>query len=314
MGLGSSPRAWFDAVSWHARGLFATEANRRIGFAARELWQPAEIEARRGLARQLAAEVPPELRIDRTAGFLRLPAAATPDLSTVCTAGQQILETSSLDTGVSAGNKRFSRFRLAQVDQRQALLQVALDRRMIAMAATYLGTVPVITEADYFCSFPVTPPFTKSQLWHCDDDARDVLKIFVYCDVVEPDDGPFELIPPSESRQARSAVGYRYAGRRYRVSDEAMARQVTPAQITTILGGKGTAFAVDTVQCFHRGSRIVDPDRTRVVGMICYCPPSGRTLPRRLASGLAPMGAFVDSYRGELERAVLGMPLTQRWI
>lgn len=314
MALGSSPRAWFDAVSWHVRGLFATEDNRRIGFAARELWQPAEIEARRGLARELATEVAPELRIDRSAGVLMLPASATPDLSEVCTAGQQILEASSLDTGVSSGNKKFSRFRLAQAEQRHALLKVALDRRMLAMAAAYLGTVPVITEADYYCSFAVTPPFTKSQLWHCDDDARDVLKIFVYCNDVGPQDGPFELISPSVSRPARDAVGYRYAGRRYRVSDEAMARQVSPGQITTITGPKGTAFVVDTVQSFHRGSRITDANHSRVVGMICYCPPSGRTLPRRLARGQAPMGAFADSFGGELERAVLGMPVTQRWI
>ena len=314
MALGTSPRAWLDAVSWHVRGLFATEDNRRIGFAARELWQPAEIEARRGLARELATEVAPELRIDRSAGFLMLPASAIPDLSEVCAAGQQILEASSLDTGVSSGNKKFSRFRLAQADQRHALLKVALDRRMLAMAASYLGTVPVITEADYFCSFAVTPPFTKSQLWHCDDDARDVLKIFVYCDDVEAEDGPFELIRPTLSRPARDAVGYRYAGRRYRVSDEAMARQVPPGQITTIMGPKRTAFVVDTVQCFHRGSRIIDKDRSRVVGMICYCPASGRTLPRRLASGRAPMGAFAKRFGSELERAVLGMPVTQRWI
>jgi hypothetical protein len=314
MALGTSPRAWFDAVSWHVRGLFATEDNRSIGFAARELWQPAEIEARRGLARELATEVAPELRIDRRAGFLVLPPAAIPDLSEVCAAGQQILQASSLDTGVSSGNKKFSRFRLAQEEQRHALLKVALDRRMLAMAASYLGTVPVITEADYYCSFPVTPPFTKSQLWHCDDDARDVLKIFVYCADVAPEDGPFELIPPAVSRAARAAVGYRFAGRRYRVSDEAMARQVPPEKITTLLGPKGTAFVVDTVQCFHRGSRITQPDRSRIVGMICYCPASGRTLPRRLASGAAPMRSFVENFGGGLERAVLGMPLTERWI
>ena len=314
MALGTSPRAWFDAVSWHVRGLFASEDNRRLGFAARELWQPAEIEARRGLARGLATEVPPELRIDRNAGYLLLPAAAIPDLSIVCAAGREILAASSLETGTSSGNKKFSRFRLAQDDQRHALLQLALDRRMIAMAAAYLGTVPVITEADYYCSFPVNPPFTKSQLWHCDDDARDVLKIFVYCDDVEPADGPFELVAPRLSRPARDAVGYRYAGRRYRVSDEAMARQVPAAEITTILGPAGTAFVVDTVQSFHRGSRILDKDRSRVVGMICYCPPSGRTLPRRLASGRAPMRAFADRFPDELQRAVLGMPVTERWI
>jgi hypothetical protein len=93
-----------------------------------------------------------------------------------------------------------------------------------------------------------------------------------------------------------------------------MERQVPSSQITTILGPRGTTFAVDTVQCFHRGSRITDPDRRRVVGIICYSPASGLTLPRRLASGRAPMTAFAESFEGQLERAVLGIPVTQRWV
>ena len=66
----------------------------------------------------------------------------------------------------------------------------------------------------------------------------------------------------------RSAVGYRYAGRRYRVADDVMASQVSSDQTTQIRGPRGTAFVVDTVQSFHRGSRIVDKDRRRVVAMI----------------------------------------------
>lgn len=314
MALGTSPRAWFDAVSWHVRGLFATEENRRFGFAARELWQPAEIEARRGLARELATELAPELRIQRDVGFRVLPAAAIPDVSRICADGIEIVDGSSLEDGAAGAHKKFSRSRLATVEQRLELLRVALDRRLIAMAASYLGTLPVISEADFYCSYPVEPPFTKSQLWHCDDDARDVLKIFIYCDDVAPADGPFELIGPQASRAARHAVGYRFAGRRYRVSDEAMERQVPSSELTSILGTKGTAFVVDTVRCFHRGSRITEPGHRRVVGMICYCPPSGRTLPRRLTHGTAPMGAFADSFAGPIERAVLGMPVSQRWI
>ncbi len=314
MALGTSPRAWFNAVSWHVRGLFASEDNRRLGFAARELWQPAEIETRRGLARQLSTELLPELRLDRSVGYLMIPASALPDLSRLCDIGCELVEASSLDHGVSAGNKKFSRFRLATVEQRLELIKIALDRRMLAMAAAYLGVLPVITEADFYCSFPVEGAFTKSQLWHCDDDARDVLKVFFYCDDVTTDDGPFELIEPARSRTARSTIGYRYAGRRYRVSDEAMAREVPSSEITPIVGARGTTFAVDTVNCFHRGSRIVDKDRRRVVAMICYCPPSGLTLPRRLASGRAPMEGFADNFPGGLEAAVLGRAVTDRWI
>ncbi|HEY0250520.1 MAG TPA: hypothetical protein VGC41_03295, partial [Kofleriaceae bacterium] len=156
MGIGLSPRAWFGAASWHARGLFATEANRRIGFRARELLQPAEFEARRAVARQLETTLLPELRIG---GFNILPRTVMPDLTAVCDAGRSVVADASLDVGVANGDKKFSRFRLASFEQRLALLRVGLDRRLIAMAAAKMGVLPVILEADFFCSFPVSPPF-----------------------------------------------------------------------------------------------------------------------------------------------------------
>lgn len=310
--LALNPRAWFGAASWHARGLLATEANRRIGFRAKELFQPAEFEARRGLAKQLEAELPPELRID---GFKVLPSSVLPDLSEVCVAGRDVIAGASLDVGVANGNKKFSRIQIANEAQRLALLRVGLDRRLIAMAAAKMGVLPVILEADYFCSFAVEPPYTKSQLWHCDDDAAEVLKLFIYCNDVDAHDGPFELIEPRTSERVRQAVGYRYAGRRYRVSDTVMANNIDEHRdLTTIEGKAGTTFAVDTVHCFHRGSRITEPGRTRVAAMVCYCPPNGTVLPRRLASRSAPLLGFAKYFPGELEQAVLGAPVANRWI
>jgi hypothetical protein len=314
MAFPTSPRAWLDAVSWHLRGVFATEANRRIQFRARELWQPAEVEARRGMARDLATELLPELAVDKQRGFLMLPARALPALDEVCEIGGSIVRGATTAAGVAPGQKPFFRFRLAKHEERLALLRVGLDRRVLAMAAAHLGVFPVIAEADFYCSFPVEGPFTKSQLWHCDDDASDVFKLFVYCDDVEADDGPFELIEADVSHRARHALGYRYGGRRYRVSDDEMARQVPAEQVTTLLGARGTAFVVDTVRCFHRGSRIRKPDRRRVVTTITYCPPSGITLPRRLAAQSAPLAEFAASFSGRLERAALGLPLARRWI
>lgn len=311
MRLGRSPREWFEAASWHARGLFATEANRRIGFRAKELLQPAEFEARRGMARELATELLPELRID---GYRSLAPEVLPELADVCRSGREILDGSSLDVGVANGNKKFSRFRLASDEQRAALVRVGLDRRLIAMAATQLGVLPVILEADYFCSFPVTGAFTKSQLWHCDDDAAEVLKVFIYCNDVTVDNGPLELLGPEISETVRQQVGYRYAGRRYRVSDETMANHTAERDLVTFIGPAGTTFAVDTVHCFHRGSRITVPDQARVIGMICYCPPNGTVLPRRLASRTAPLLEFSSQFPGELESAVLGRPVATRWI
>ncbi len=304
----------FEAAKWHVRGLFATEANRRIGFALRTLWQPAEIEARRGLARQLACELDPELALDHQVGYRRLSQRALPDLSNLCAIGRELVNRARAGNGEANGGKVFSRFHLGERDERTAILRVALDPRMLALASSYLGVLPVIIEADFYYSFFAGGAFTKSQLWHCDDDAGEVLKIFIHCEDVTVDDGPFELVPPGRSAMVRNAVGYRFAGRRYRVSDELMARHVSPSEHVVIDGPRGTTFAVDTVQCFHRGSRITIPDRHRVVAMICYCPPSGATLPRRLAAAPAPLVEFAPMFESPLARAALGVPLASKWL
>ncbi len=314
MMLGSSPRALLDAASWHLRGLVATEAGQRARFRARGLWQPAEIEARRGLARELATELLPELQIDPQTGYLLLPDSALPDLGEVCEIGRAVLSKARTGNGEHLGGKTFFHFRLAPHEQRLALLRVGLDRRLLAMAATYFGVLPVIAEADYLCSLPVSGPFTKSQLWHCDDDSGDVLKIFIYCEDVETRDGPFELVESTASSQARRAVGYRYAGRRYRVADDVMDRHVPRAQQLAIEGPRATAFVVDTVRCFHRGSRIVDAEGHRIVGMICYCPATGIRLPRRLATGRAPLVEFTTHFPDPIQRAALGAPVAPKWI
>jgi hypothetical protein len=309
-----SPQILWEAVKWKLRGVLATESNWRLAHRARSLWQPAEIEARRGLARELAAELPIDGRVDPAIGHRMLSPDSIPDVHEVCDIGRSIVADSSLAVGEANGKKRFSRFRLATRAQRTALLRVGLDRRVIAIAAAYLGVLPVITEADFYCSFAVEGPWTKSQLWHCDDDAGEVFKFFVYCDEVVADDGPFELIDAATSRRVRDTVGYRYGGYKNRVADEIMDRHVARADQRSIEGRRGTAFVIDTVSCLHRGSRIRDENRRRVVSMICFTPPSSIVLPRRLAAKRGPLTEFADEFTSPLERAVLGFPVATKWL
>jgi hypothetical protein len=310
----TSPRALFDTLAWQVKGLVATESTRRIGYRARELWQPAEIEARKGIARELATELTNDLRVDQKRGYLMVPHAAIPSIDEVAAIGRAIIGRASLDDGESIGDKKFFRVRVAARQERIALLRIALDRRVLAMAASYLGVLPVITEADYFCSFPVAGPYTKSQLWHCDCDSSDVFKLFIYCDDVVPEDGPLELVDSVSSHRIRDEIGYRYGGRRYRVADDVMSSHLNGTEIVTITGARGTTFAVDTVRCFHRGSRISDAQRRRVMATICYCPPSGSTLPRRLVTASAPLQEFVAEFQDPIQRAVLGEAVATKWL
>lgn len=311
----ADPKLIFEAVSWQVRGLLATERKRRVGYMLRDLFQPAEVEARRGLGRDIATELLPELAMQSDPGHMRLPAAAIPDLSTVCAIGHKHAEAAAGElAGATPDAKTFSRYRFTTEDERVALLRVGLDRRLIAMISAYLGVLPVISEADFYCSFPISGPFKKSQLWHCDHDGEHVTKVFIYCEDVGADDGPFELVSSGHSRRARDELGYRYAGRRYRVADTIMDQRVAPSEQITVQGPAGTAFVTDTTLCFHRGSRIRANGHRRVAAIITYVAPSGSKLPLRLRTRSAPLIGFAEHFSSEIDRAVLGVPMSSSWI
>jgi hypothetical protein len=313
MALSISPRFVMDTVSWNIGGMFASERVRSLYYSARSFWQPAEIEARRGLARELATEVQPELVIDREIGCSILPNDKVPDVEPMCAIGRSIVDDAHAD-GVIPGGKQFSRRRVATDEQRLELLRWALDRRVLAMVSSYFGVIPVLAEADYYCSFATTGPFTKSQLWHCDGEASEVLKIFIYCDDVSIADGPFEYVDATTSARVRDELGYRYGGKRYRVSDATMDDHVPRGLQHPIEGPRNTAFIVDTCSCFHRGSRVLDPQHHRIAAVACYFPPNARLLPRRLARHDAPLASFAQHFTDGIERAALGLPLARRWI
>lgn len=311
MDLQSSLRGWLDQLSWQVRGVFASEATRRVAFLARSLCQPAETMARQRWARKLAAELSPELRVPEDDGYLRLPSSGAPDVHEICDYGRSIASATMAAGTNRPGGKAFHRNKLAEGGVLTALLRLALDRRMIAMAATYLGVLPVLGDIDYILSLPSAKPWSKSQLWHCDDDAPRQLKVFVYCDDVDHDSGPFEMISAAESHRVRRLINYRYAGRRYRVSDELMDKHVSRDNQLSIRGPRESAFVVDTARCFHKGSRILDPARSRMVAVILYCTPNGTRLPLRLANRPGPFASLANQYTEQLQRAVLGRPIAR---
>lgn len=298
-------RELYSAVSWHVRGVFAEERLREVGFAARDLAQRREVVARIAMARELLRGSPPAIAIDRANGYVKLGARA--ELDAVATAGSAVA--GNAESGETPPGKEFFRTRFSTDDELVTLLRAALAPELVAAVTAYLGVVPVIAYADYYCSVPHGPPWNKSQLWHCDDDGARIVKLFVYCEDVGPDNGPFEFVAAGDSARARKAVGYRYAGRRYRVSDAAMDAHVPRDRQLAIEGPRTTGFLIDTTHCFHRGSRIAVKNKRRVAAIVCYCQPSAVKLPLRLAGSRAPLAKYAPRFAGELERAVLGVPV-----
>ncbi|HEY3804334.1 MAG TPA: hypothetical protein VGL61_17075 [Kofleriaceae bacterium] len=294
--------ALVDKLSWHVRGIFAFSPLRDLGFAARAAFQLAEVRARKAM---VDAHEATDMTIDRALGYITL--APDSRFDALAATGSSI---AGADVGKNMGGKAFFRARFSTDDEVAILLRAALDRRILAAVTRYLGTIPVICDADFYCSMPHGPPWTKSQLWHCDDDGARVVKLFVYCEDVDANNGPLEFVDARTSQKVRRAVHYRYAGRRYRVSDTAMEAHRADSSHITLAGARTSGLLIDTSRCFHRGSRIVAKDKRRVAAIVTYVPASGRTLPLRLREGNAPLARFATRFADPVERAVLGVPIT----
>jgi hypothetical protein len=206
-------------------------------------------------------------------------------------------------------NKSFHLNKLLPHDTQavSTMLELALHPPLLATVIRYFGTVPVLGDMDFFYSLaiPDDQPFSRSQLYHCDDTSATQLKVFVYCDDVDDASGPFELIDAATSSRARAQIGYRFAGRRYRVSDAEMDNQVRREDQRMMTGAAGSSFVVDTVRCFHRGSRIRDASRSRMVAVFQYVPVHCSQLVGPLPT-CAPYHQLTRPEMPAIARAVLG--------
>ena len=294
-----------DSFVWLARGKIESDAVRVAKFGARDLIQRAEVRKRR----EFASTLKPRYRLDPSTAFHALGLERFARQAEVAALGREIL--ASLPEP-STGKKKFHQSRLLpeRADALDLMLSIALDEALLETAANYLGVVPVLGDLDFFCSRP-TPAeaaFSSSQLYHCDDTSSSQLKLFIYADDVSTDNGPLEVIAADRSKQVRDLVGYRYGGARYRVSDAEMDSLVPKAEQVAFTGPAGSAWLVDTARCFHRGSRIRNTARTRMVAIIQYVPPNCTQLPLRIRSG-APYRRLIRTDMTPLARAVLGEPL-----
>jgi hypothetical protein len=298
-----------EAVAWQLRGVVESDALRPLKFGLRDLMQRDEIAARTRWALALPSE-PTRFSLDRATGFAVNPFGNKLRLDAVCRLGQGLSRT--VERSNPIGGKAFHINRLLPNDvaSLETMLAVALHEDVLHTVTSYLGIVPVLGDLDFFCSLP-TPsatPFSKSQLYHCDDTSLSQLKFFVYTDDVSERDGPLEVVDATRSQFVRDRVRYRYGGRASRVGDDVMTTYVPEHQQNSFVGPGGTSMIVDTARCFHRGSRIRHSDRRRMVAVFQFVPPHCTQLPLRLRHG-APFAHLATSGMSPLARAVLGEPV-----
>ena len=119
--------------------------------------------------------------------------------------------------------------------------------------------MPLIGNASILVSIP-NESEVGSQLYHLDFADEKQLKLFVYADLVTPDNGPFTFTPIAATEKAIATYGYD----RGRLSIDEVRQAVGADGEIQVTGPAGTALLCDTSRCLHYGSnrnktvRIVD--------------------------------------------------------
>lgn len=75
--------------------------------------------------------------------------------------------------------------------------RLALDERLLMLAASYLGVAPRLIYTDFWYNIPAgtQDPVTRTERWHRDHDDIRILKVFVYLSDVGARDGALTYLP-----------------------------------------------------------------------------------------------------------------------
>jgi hypothetical protein len=153
-----------------------------------------------------------------------------------------------------------------------AWFTIASSRRMLDIANAYLRLWAKLSYVDlwYTAQQPATDERVASQNWHVDFDDKHLLKAFVYLSDVGAESGPFEYVPGS-TRGGRNTVRPWQPMGYGRVSDEEVGKHVSPEQIATFTGPKGTLILCNTSGLHRGGFATAGP---RVLATATYCSPA----------------------------------------
>ena len=121
------------------------------------------------------------------------------------------------------------------------------------IAYKYLGSIPKITNLDYWLNIPtnIKKP-TSSQLWHKDYEDLSLLKVFIYLEDVDENSGPFSYVSTSHETGPNSNLFKRNYPNGIVLKDEEVNKHFSSDKILRFKVPKGTLVFVDT-SGIHRG-------------------------------------------------------------
>jgi hypothetical protein len=150
-------------------------------------------------------------------------------------------------------------------------LGLGLDKRLLAIANTYLGMWSKLEYVDVWYTPPVENGDRRSsQRWHRDFNDRHLLKAFLYLTDVDAASGPFEYVPRSAPGSELDHLWpWRPLGQNYPPEDELDAK--IAGRAVSFTAPKGTLIFCNT-SGFHRGGFAVG--KPRVLATVTYSSPA----------------------------------------
>lgn len=195
-----------------------------------------------------------------------------PYLTEILELGNQIFEARGPDT--SRLVMPYAVAKGEELKEHDAFMNFALSSEMLAIAAQYLGCMPVLTNIDLLRSDPVIDrnqgELVGSQLFHLDIIDQAVVRVVILFSNITEQHGPFSFLPISVSNTVRKAKNLRYGKTLSSIdfADEQVYSVANRDDLIQVTGEPGTVLFVDTCNCFHYGSRVLNAERR--VCMLTY--------------------------------------------
>ncbi len=269
-----------------------------------------------------------DLRIDPAKGFLITDPGRFPEVEEMINHARTVVSSTSLE---ATGRKQYLVSGLLDqqsLDLDSPYIRFILRDDVISAVSSYLGVVPIVPRVDILYSPNESTDTTGSQLYHCDWDANEMVKVFVYVSDVDDHCGPLTLVQADASKRVRDRLKYSFHSRRSvreraegrlrrvigstrgpypsnRVRDEDMRALIESNEEHKLKGPAGTVIFADTCNCFHFGSRPVAPSSPRTVILIEFLTPLAFSLPLDLKKA-ATFNRLGNSQLTRAQQMVLG--------
>lgn len=171
-----------------------------------------------------------------------------------------------------------------------------LSQRLLNIVETYLG-LPVAYDGLNMFYTIADGRQVGTRKWHRDREDRRMIKIAVYCNDVDEDGGPLQVVRRNVVR-GELVDDFTYPVLSQERLEQKIGGQISEREVTTCTGPAGTVIFSDTASQYHRGKPAIARDRcaifynyfSRVPRHPFFCERSGlsRSQIAELAGGLTP--------------------------